>query len=156
MGTPAYMSPEQVRGEELDARADLFSFGVVLYQMATGLLPFRGEDPELVREAVLNRTPEMPRQWNAKVPARLEEIILKLLEKDRRFRYQFAAEIRTDLQRLKRELGAEQAGAALEKKRVLGNWTPAKKVWASLGGVAAFGALFVAIVQPGRGSGSAD
>src|SRR5215813_8813732 len=156
MGTPAYMSPEQVRGEELDARADLFSFGVVLYQMATGLLPFRGEDPELVRESVLNRAPEAPRQWNPKVPARLEEIILKLLEKERRFRYQFAAEIRTDLQRLKREIGTAQAASAPEKKRVWGTWSPAKKVWASLGGVAAFGVLFVAIVQPGRGSGSGD
>src|SRR5579859_944756 len=154
MGTPAYMSPEQVRGEELDARADLFSFGVVLYQMATGLLPFRGEDPELVREAVLNRAPEAPRHWNAKIPVRLEEIILKLLEKDRRFRYQFAAEIRTDLQRLKREIGTEQAGSAPEKKRVWGTWSPAKRILVSLGGVAAFGVLFVAIVQPGRGNGS--
>src|SRR5215813_1748339 len=155
MGTPAYMSPEQVRGEELDARADLFSFGVVLYQMTTGLLPFRGEDPEVVREAVLNRAPEAPRQWNPRVPVRLEEIILKLLEKERRFRYQFAAEIRTDLQRLRREIGTAQAGAAPEKKRVWGNWSPAKRVWASLGGVAACGVLFVAIVQPGRGNGSA-
>jgi serine/threonine protein kinase len=108
MGTPAYMSPEQVRGEELDARADLFSFGVALYQMATGILPFRGEDPEVVREAILNHVPEAPSRVNPKVPPRLEEIVLKMLEKDRKFRYQFAAEIRTDLQRLKREISSAQ------------------------------------------------
>ena len=110
MGTLTYMSPEQVRGEELDARADLFSFGVALYQMATGVLPFRGEDPEVIREAILNRAPEAPSRLNPKVPPRLEEILLKMLEKDRKFRYQFAAEIRTDLQRLKREIGSEQPG----------------------------------------------
>jgi serine/threonine protein kinase len=110
MGTPAYMSPEQVRGEELDARADLFSFGVALYQMATGVLPFRSEDSEVIREAILNRAPEAPSHLNLEVPPRLEEIILKALEKDRRFRYQFAAEIRTDLQRLKREVSSEQVG----------------------------------------------
>jgi len=112
MGTLTYMSPEQVRGETLDARADLFSFGVALYQMATGVLPFRGDDPELVREAILNRAPDEPRRLNPKVPARMEEIILKALEKDRKFRYQSAVEIRTDLQRLKREIGSEPAGSA--------------------------------------------
>ena len=110
MGTLTYMSPEQVRGEELDARADLFSFGVTLYQMTTGVLPFRGEDSEVIQEAILNRVPEAPAHLNPEVPPRLDEIILKALEKDRKFRYQFAAEIRTDLQRLKREISAEQAG----------------------------------------------
>jgi len=110
MGTPAYMSPEQVRGEELDARGDLFSFGVALYQMATGVLPFRGEDPEVVREAILNHVPEAPSRVNPEVPPGLEEIIRKMLEKDRKFRYQFAAEIRTDLQRLKREITSGQPG----------------------------------------------
>jgi hypothetical protein len=110
MGTLTYMSPEQVRGEELDARADLFSFGVTLYQMATGVLPFRGEDSDVVQAAILSRVPEAPSHLNPEVPPRLEEIILKALEKDRKFRYQFAAEIRTDLQRLKREIGAEQTG----------------------------------------------
>ena len=112
MGTLTYMSPEQVRGETLDARADVFSFGVALNQMATGVLPFRGDDPELVREAILNRAPDEPRRLNPQVPARLEEIIVKALEKDRKFRYQSAVEIRTDLQRLKRELGSELAGSA--------------------------------------------
>jgi serine/threonine protein kinase len=108
MGTPTFMSPEQVRGEELDARADLFSFGVVLYQMATGLLPFRGETSDIITEAILNRAPEAPSRLNPAVPSRLEEIILKALEKNRKFRYQFAAEIRTDLQRLQRAIGFEQ------------------------------------------------
>src|SRR4029077_13092459 len=103
LGTIAYMSPEQVRAKELDARCDLFSFGVALYQMATGVLPFRGENTDVITEAILNRAAEAPSHLNPEVPARLEEIILKALEKDRRFRYQFAAEIRTDLQRLKRE-----------------------------------------------------
>src|ERR1700722_12221354 len=109
MGTLTYMSPEQVRGEELDSRADLFSFGVTLYQMATGVLPFRGEDSEVIREAILSRAPEVPSHLNPEVPPGLEEIILKALEKDRKFRYQFAAEIRTDLQRLKREISEQAA-----------------------------------------------
>jgi serine/threonine protein kinase len=109
MGTPTYMSPEQVRGEDLDVRSDLFSFGVILYQMATGVLPFRGENPDAITDSILHRAPESPSRLNPAIPARLEEVILKALEKDRRFRYQFAAEIRTDLQRLKREIAAEQA-----------------------------------------------
>ena len=117
MGTLTYMSPEQVRGETLDARADVFSFGVALYQMATGVLPFRGDDPELVREAILNRAPDEPRRLNPQVPARLEEIIVKALEKDRRFRYQSAVEIRTDLQRLKREIGSELASLSTRNLR---------------------------------------
>jgi len=108
MGTPTYMSPEQVRGEELDARADLFSFGVVLYQIATGALPFSGDTPDVITEAILNHAPEAPSHLNPKIPVRLEEIILKALEKDRKFRYQFAAEIRTDLQRLQRAIGFQQ------------------------------------------------
>jgi serine/threonine protein kinase len=127
MGTLTYMSPEQVRGEQLDARSDLFSFGIVLYQMATGTLPFRGDDMELIKDAILNRVPEAPSHWNPAVPPRLEEIILKALEKDPRFRYQFAAEIRTDLQRLKREIGHEQLSmrAAITQKVP----HPAKKFW---------------------------
>jgi len=132
MGTPTYMSPEQVRGEELDARCDLFSFGVALYQMATGVLPFRGENTDVITEAILNRAAEAPSHLNPKVPARLEEIVLKALEKDRRFRYQFAAEIRTDLQRLKREISAEQPGVrgAIPWKAAIAareSWTGWKK-----------------------------
>jgi serine/threonine protein kinase len=117
MGTPNYMSPEQVRGEELDARADLFSFGVVLYQMVTGFVPFRGESPEAITDAILHGAPEAPSHLNPTVPLRLEEIIFKTLEKDRKFRYQFAAEIRTDLERLKRALISQQTiSAALPQK----------------------------------------
>jgi serine/threonine protein kinase len=107
MGTLNYMSPEQVRAEELDARADLFSFGVMLYEMATGILPFRGETNEAISHAILNASPKAPATLNPAVPAGLEAIVLKALEKDRRFRYHSAEEIRTDLQRLKRGLGAE-------------------------------------------------
>jgi len=104
VGTFSYMSPEQIRGEEVDERTDLFSFGLVLYEMTTGQMAFPGRTSGLIMEAILNRAPTAPTVMNSQVPARLEEIIGKSLEKDRRLRYQSASEIRTDLHRLKREM----------------------------------------------------
>src|SRR5262249_25439708 len=103
VGTLSYMSPEQVRGQEVDARSDLFSFGVVLYEAAAGQLPFRGETSGLVFEAILNRVPIAASRLNPEMDSRLEGIVNKALEKDRVLRYQHASEIRADLQRLKRD-----------------------------------------------------
>ncbi len=111
LGTIAYMSPEQVRAEELDTRTDLFSFGVVLYEMATGVTPFRAESTGLIFDAILNRAPLPPGQLNPDLPADLERIVHRALQKDRDLRYQTAAELRDDLKRLKRELDSGRSVA---------------------------------------------
>jgi serine/threonine protein kinase/tetratricopeptide (TPR) repeat protein len=112
VGTIAYMSPEQVRAKELDARTDLFSFGVVLYEMATGVLPFQGESTGVIFEAILNRAPVPPVRLNPDVAPEVGRIIAKCLEKDRNLRYQHASEIRTDLQRVRRDTDSARVTAS--------------------------------------------
>jgi eukaryotic-like serine/threonine-protein kinase len=170
LGTIAYMSPEQVRGKELDARTDLFSFGAVLYEMATGTLPFRGESSGVIFKAILDGTPTSAVRLNPDLSSKLEEIINKCLEKDRNLRYQHASDIRTDLQRLKRDTESTRAVAPPEapdqilKRRKLGV-VLAACVFAI--GLAAVGALYlrsgraaqidsIAVLPFANGSGDAN
>ena len=120
LGTVAYMSPEQVRGRELDARSDLFSFGAVLYEMATGDVPFHGESSAVICEAIMNRAPVPAVRLNHEVPARLEEIINKALEKDAGLRYQHASEMRSDLQRLKRDTDSGRSQLPMDAGSAVG------------------------------------
>src|SRR5262249_24238881 len=112
LGTVAYMSPEQARAEEVDARADVFSLGLLIYESATGSQAFAGSSAAVVFEAILNRQPAPVTQLNASMPGELDRIIEKALEKDRRFRYQHASELRTDLERLRRDLFMSHSSVA--------------------------------------------
>jgi eukaryotic-like serine/threonine-protein kinase len=119
LGTVAYMSPEQVRAKDLDARTDLFSFGVVLYEMATGALPFRGESSGVIFNSILEKAPVPPVRLNPDLPTKLEEIINKALEKDRNLRYQHASDLRTDLQRLRRDTDSGRSPARNETEQLV-------------------------------------
>ena len=142
LGTVAYMSPEQVRARELDARTDLFSFGVVLYEMATGVLPFRGESSGVIFESILNRAPVAPVRLNPDLPPKLEDIINKALEKDRTLRYQSAAEMRADLQRLKRDTDSHKSTAATESEPVSGK---RRLQWIAAGAIGVIAAIVTAV-----------
>jgi len=126
IGTVNYMSPEQVRAGELDSRTDLFSFGVVLYEMATGAMPFRGESSGVIAEAIMNRTPVAPVRLNQDIPPALEQIIGRALEKDRNLRYQHAADMRVELQRLRRDTSARPV-AMDEEPASTATWTSSSR-----------------------------
>ncbi len=141
IGTVAYMSPEQARGEELDARTDLFSLGAVLYEMATGKQAFSGATSAVIFNSILSGAPESPVRWNPQLPAELERILNKLLEKDRELRYQTAAEVRADLKRLKRDTSSGRTAAA-QAKAVPATTVPRRGMgWAVAGGVVLLGLL---------------
>jgi eukaryotic-like serine/threonine-protein kinase len=157
VGTIAYMSPEQARGEELDARSDLFSFGVVLYEMTTGRTAFHGQTTALIFDEILNRMPTPPARVNPNIPHGLEQIILKALDKDRELRYGSAADLRADLKRLKRETESASAAAAAQPSRAIEGAAPAARriakpaIWIGAALVVALAAVASYVLLKGRG-----
>jgi eukaryotic-like serine/threonine-protein kinase len=152
VGTLAYMSPEQARGEQLDARTDLFSFGAVLYEVATGRMAFSGNTAAIVHEAILNRAPVPVARLKPELPLKLEEVISKALEKDRKLRYQSAVDVRTDLQRLKRDTESAKVPAATSAVIVVGErrgirWKVIVPAAAAVVALAAGGYFFVQRTQ---------
>ena len=158
LGTVAYMSPEQVRGKELDARTDLFSFGVVLYQMATATLPFRGESAGVIFKTILAGTPTPAVRLNPDLPSKLEDIINKALEKDREVRYQVASELRADLRRLKRDIESGHSASIVgTDATVVRKWFSRKRtwIWAAAAAVFTVTAFLARPLSPPRVSGYA-
>ena len=157
VGTIAYMSPEQARGEELDARSDLFSLGVVLYEMTTGRTAFNGQTTALIFDEILNRMPTSPARVNPNIPHGLEQIILKALDKDRELRYGSAADLRADLKRLKRETESASASAAAQPSRAIEGTAPAARpiakpaIWIGAALVVALAAVASYMLLKGRG-----